>query len=103
MVSVVIANGAYFGGGMKIAPAAVMDDGLADILVLGDLSRGELLTQLWQIYPGVHVHHAKVAWLRGRDVKVEVEGSTSLDLDGELFGGGPYHFALLPGLLPVQL
>jgi YegS/Rv2252/BmrU family lipid kinase len=101
LVSVVVANGRYFGAGMKIAPRAEMDDGLMDVLVLGNFSRAELLAQIWKIYPGVHLGHAKVAWLRGRHVEVAPRAPTHLDLDGELFGPGPYTFSVLPGALPL--
>jgi YegS/Rv2252/BmrU family lipid kinase len=101
LVSVVVANGRYVGGGMKIAPRARIDDGELDVLVLGDFTRGELLTQIWKIYPGVHLSHSKVAWLRGSRVDVDPLGPTRLDLDGELFGPGPYSFTILPRALAV--
>lgn len=101
LVSVVVANGRYVGGGMKIAPRARMDDGELDVLVLGDFTRSELLAQIWKIYPGVHLRHSKVAWLRGRRVDVDPLGPTRLDLDGELFGQGPYSFTILPRVLAV--
>jgi YegS/Rv2252/BmrU family lipid kinase len=99
VVSVVIANGRYFGGGMRIAPRASMDDGLLDVLILGDFSRGELLAQIWKIYPGVHLSHSKVAWLRGRSVELHLHGPSQLDLDGELYGEGPYRFSILAAAL----
>jgi YegS/Rv2252/BmrU family lipid kinase len=101
LVSVIVANGRYFGGGMKIAPRARIDDGELDVLVLGDFSRGELLTQVWKMYPGVHLGHSKVAWLRGSRIDVNPLEPTNLDLDGELFGRGPYSFGILPGALAV--
>lgn len=100
-VSVVVANGRYFGGGMKIAPSASMDDGLFDIFVLGDFNRIELVSQIWKIYPGVHVGHRKVLWRRGRRIEIDVDRQTRLDLDGELRGPGPYQLDIHPGALRV--
>jgi diacylglycerol kinase (ATP) len=101
LVSVVVANGRYFGGGMRIAPKASMDDGLFDVVVLGDFSRGQLLTHIWKIYPGVHLRHSKVAWTRGRRVEVEPLAPSHLDLDGELYEHGAHDFNILPSALRV--
>jgi len=40
--SVVVCNGASFGGGMRIAPGARPDDGVLDVVRLGALGRAEL-------------------------------------------------------------
>ena len=101
VVSVVVANGRFFGGGMRIAPQASPADGLFDILVLGDFTRTQLVGQIWKIYPGTHVRHPKVLWRRGAEVRIEPESPMHLDLDGELSGAGSYHFSLLPRALRV--
>jgi YegS/Rv2252/BmrU family lipid kinase len=102
-VSVVVSNGRYFGGGMKIAPPALMDDGLLDLMILGDFRRVELIRQIWKIYPGVHVTLDKVLHVRARTVSVEAEGSGLLDLDGEV-GGDPTCVAVnLPGALRLLI
>lgn len=95
-VSIVIANGAFFGGGMKIAPAALVDDGLLDVVVLCDFTRSELVSQIWKIYPGVHIGHPKVRVARGRVVEIDVEGVPQLDLDGELYEQQPDKFSVPP-------
>jgi diacylglycerol kinase family enzyme len=100
-VSVVAANGRYFGGGMKIAPAARMDDGLLDLLILGDLGKLELARQIWKIYPGKHVSHPKVMHLRASAVTVTTRGESLLDLDGELGGKGSCSATVLPRALTV--
>jgi YegS/Rv2252/BmrU family lipid kinase len=100
-VSVVVANGRYFAGGMKIAPMARMDDGALDVLILGDFRRLELASQIWKIYPGVHVKHDKVMHVRGPSAEVETAGASLLDLDGELGGNGSCTVHLLPNALRV--
>jgi diacylglycerol kinase family enzyme len=100
---VVAANGRYFGGGMKIAPNATMDDGFLDVLVLGNFGRLELVRQVWKIYPGVHIYHDKVLHTRGRQARVESRSSGLLDLDGELVGTPNSTVTLLPGALTVLL
>lgn len=99
--SVVIANGSYFGGGVKIAPMAVPDDGILDILVIADITKRDLLSQLPHIYRGTHVRHPRVFCFRGREVIVEGEGPLPLDIDGEHPGDGPLRARVEPGALRV--
>ena len=48
--SIVIANGQYFGGGMWVAPGARLDDGRLEVVVIGDVSRAEVLTNIPRLY-----------------------------------------------------
>jgi YegS/Rv2252/BmrU family lipid kinase len=100
-VSVIVANGPYFGGGMRIAPPASVDDGWLDVVVLGDFSRRERITQIWKLYPGAHLRHKKVLWQRALETQVDSDGTTYLDLDGELYADRDFHFSVLPGALRV--
>jgi diacylglycerol kinase (ATP) len=68
---VAVANAPAFGGGMRIAPHARMDDGLLDVLVAGPLSRPELLAVFPRVYSGGHVTHPACTVLRSRTVLVE--------------------------------
>lgn len=68
---VAVANAAQFGGGMRIAPDARMDDGLLDVLVAGPLSRAELLAVFPRVFSGGHVTHPACTVLRSRSVLVE--------------------------------
>jgi diacylglycerol kinase family enzyme len=88
LVSLVVANGRYFGGGMKIAPPARIDDGALDIVLLGDLSRVDLVSQIWKLYPGTHLRNPQVHWMRGTEVTFEPVSAGQIDLDGELYQGG---------------
>ena len=86
---VAIANGAYYGGGMRIAPTARVDDGHLDICIVGDISRLTAVRQLPNLYRGTHVKHAQVTMGRGREVTIEGNSSTLIHLDGEPFGSLP--------------
>ncbi|HCW50986.1 MAG TPA: lipid kinase [Clostridiales bacterium] len=101
MNSVVVANGRFFGGGMEIAPQAVMDDGLFDIVVLGNISRLELVANISRVYRGAHLDHPKIALWRGREVTVRSQDTVLLDLDGEQPGRADAVFTILPGRLEV--
>lgn len=101
VATAVVANGSYFGGGVKIAPAATPDDGLLDIVVVGDINKLDLITQLPRIYRGTHVRHPKVSTYRGREIVVDAAKPLPLDLDGEFPGFGPFHVRLEPAALEV--
>lgn len=101
LVSLVVANGQFFGGGMKIAPPARTDDGELDIVLLGNLSRVDLVSQMWKLYPGTHLRNPQVLWMRGTDVTFIPESTTQLDLDGELYAGGPSRISIQPRALRV--
>jgi len=80
---VVIGNGRYFGGGMKIAPHVEMDDGLFDIVILHSLTKKDLLLNLPRVYRGTHLGHPCITSLRGRNITVSSTGNALLNLDGE--------------------
>ena len=48
--TIIIANGRYFGGGMHVAPLAKINDGVFDIIILGDFSKAELIANIPKIY-----------------------------------------------------
>lgn len=95
-----IANGAFYGGGMQIAPAARADDGQLDLCLVGDLSRLEALRQLPGLYRGSHVGHPRVAFHRFRTLCIEGDPAP-LHLDGEPFGSVPLEVSVEPGALLV--
>jgi YegS/Rv2252/BmrU family lipid kinase len=99
--TVLVSNGKYGGGGMLAAPDADLSDGLLDVLTIGDFSKPDLLWSLPRIYRGTHLSHPKVTMKRGRVVEIFSEDALSLQADGELLGGLPARFSLLPGSLNI--
>jgi diacylglycerol kinase (ATP) len=96
---VAIANGEYYGGGMRIAPGASIDDGRLDLCIVGDVSRATALRQLVNLYRGTHVRHPQVEQARGRVIEVAGDAATLVHLDGEPFGHLPLRVELRPGQL----
>ena len=103
MYEVLAANGVYTAGGMKIAPEAVPDDGLLDVVAIGDFTKPEFLTTFPKIYRGTHVRHPKVEVLRAATVSVESPSTLPVVLDGEQPGTTPATFESVPGALRLRV
>jgi YegS/Rv2252/BmrU family lipid kinase len=102
--TVAVANGQYFGGAMQVAPHAELDDGLFDVVALGDFHFGDLLRSGRRIYQGSHLSMAKVSHRRARVVEAEPidpGAIVELDVDGENLGRLPARFEILPGALSI--
>ncbi|HEV2913864.1 MAG TPA: diacylglycerol kinase family protein [Pyrinomonadaceae bacterium] len=100
-----VANARYFGGGMKIAPRAVLDDGRFDIITIGDLGALRILANAPRLYLGTHlsmeqVNHAYAARVEARPVPKEAR--VAIEVDGELPGRLPATFEILPSALRVR-
>ncbi len=96
-----IANGAYYGGGMRIAPEAKPDDGLLDVCVVGNISRLTAIRQLPNLYRGTHVRHPAVTIRSGTSISVAGDAATRAHLDGEPFGGLPLRVTLSPASIDI--
>jgi diacylglycerol kinase (ATP) len=103
MHDVVVANGRYFGGGMMICPEAEPDDGRFDVLLIGDLTKRDLLLTLPKTYRGAHLPHPKAELLRGSMVTVDAAEPLPIELDGEQPGTTPARFDLVPRALRVRV
>jgi YegS/Rv2252/BmrU family lipid kinase len=103
MHDVVVANGRYFGGGMMICPEAEPDDGLFDVLLIGDLSKRDLLLTLPKTYRGRHLPHPKAELLRGANVEIEAPQPLPVELDGEQPGTTPVRFDVVPKALRLRV
>jgi diacylglycerol kinase (ATP) len=103
MHDVVVANGRYFGGGMMICPEASPDDGRFDVLLIGDLTKRDLLVTLPKTYRGKHLPHPKAELLRGATVTIDANEPIPIELDGEQPGTTPARFEIVPRALRVKV
>lgn len=87
----VAANLPRFGGGMKIAPDARIDDGLIDLVLVREVSRAELLRIFPKVYTGRHVGHPAVSIVRTRRAAI------TLDREMTIYGGGEPLRPVVPG------
>jgi diacylglycerol kinase (ATP) len=100
---IVVANCQYYGGGMRVAPRAAPDDGLLDVLVIGDVGRVENARGLRKIRAGTHLEedNPKLRFARARRVEVSSSEVVRVEADGELPGALPATFEVLPGALEL--
>jgi YegS/Rv2252/BmrU family lipid kinase len=100
-----IANARYFGGGMKIAPDAKLNDGLLDVIAVGDLGTLEILTNVYKLYLGTHLGMQKVRHALARTIRasaIDADDQVLVEIDGELLGTLPATFEILPRRLRVR-
>ena len=103
MFDVVVANGRFFGGGMQICPEAEPDDGLLDVLTIGDVTNRDLVQTMPKIYRGTHLPHPKAELLRGATASVSTDVPIPIQLDGEQPGTTPVRFEVIPGALRLRV
>ena len=103
MIDAMVANGRYLGGGMMMLPEAEPDDGLFDVLLIGDVTKRDLLFTLPKSYRGKHLPHPRLEVLRGRVVTVDTDEPLPIELDGEQPGTTPARFELVPRALRVRV
>ncbi|MSQ23850.1 MAG: diacylglycerol kinase family lipid kinase [Chloroflexi bacterium] len=98
---VIAANGPYYANGMRMAPDARMDDGLLDVVVIGDVDKLDLLWNLPRAFSGTHVEHSDVSVYRVRRLTLDSPEGGLVQADGEVVGELPAEVDLLPGALRV--
>ena len=99
-MAVFVANAEFFGGGMRAAPGADVDDGLLDVTVIGPVPRTTLLRLLPSLYTGGFVRHPAIERFRASEVVVDGDGLIGSG-DGERLGDVPLRVAAEPRALHV--
>ncbi len=100
--AIAIANGKYFGGGMKIAPAAQIDDGKFQLVILGDIGLVDALMHTPKIYTGQHLSHPKIETQNITWAELTSDDEVLLDLDGEPLGILPLRVQIVPAAIRLK-
>lgn len=95
-----VGNGSRYGGGMRICPDALPDDGLLDVTWLGAVSKPTFLRVFPSVFRGTHVEHPAVRTFRGRSLRIAAPGQIAY-ADGERIGPLPVEIEIRPGALRV--
>jgi len=99
LYNVVIANGRYVAGGTMIAPEALIDDGLLDIVLIPENAAGDLALVAAQIMLGKHLTSEGVVFRRAAKVSVRSDPGIWFNVDGEPVGNEPAVFEVMPRAL----
>lgn len=97
---VAVGNGTSYGGGMRVCPGAVIDDGSLSVLVLGKVSKPTFLRVFPRVFKGTHIEHPAVTERQARTVRISGAGQVAY-ADGERIGPLPATVAVRPGALHV--
>lgn len=101
-----VANSRYFGGGMKIAPDAKLNDGVLDIVNIGDLKTAKILFNAYKLYNGTHLSLDEVKHTYAKRVEVSPFNKGEeihIETDGELPGRLPAVYEIIPEALKVRV
>jgi diacylglycerol kinase (ATP) len=105
-VNFCVANARYFGGGMMIAPDAKINDGLLDIVNIGDLSTARIMLRGYTLYRGTHNSLPEVNSMTAKKIEVSASDDLTeirLETDGELPGRLPATYEVVPAALRVRV
>jgi YegS/Rv2252/BmrU family lipid kinase len=99
--SVAIANSRAFGGGMYLAPDALLDDGCFDVVMIEQAAKLHYLWDLPKVFRGAHVHSPNVRVLRASEARIAAERPFTMYADGDPIGELPVRVRSLPGAVIV--
>jgi YegS/Rv2252/BmrU family lipid kinase len=101
-LSLIVAGGKYFGAGMQCAPMARPDDGMLEVITLGDFGRMELLFKVRRFFSGTYLNDPKVRHRSARTIEAASDEPVLLEMDGELVGALPVEIRVLPSALAIR-
>ncbi|HHP7236987.1 diacylglycerol/lipid kinase family protein [Longibacter sp.] len=103
--NIAVANARYFGGGLQIAPHAVVDDGVLDVVLLDNVPFRRLLRDARRIYAGEHTGLPYIRPLRARSLTIVPTGTNPvfLEMDGDPVGQLPATFQVIPDAVNIHL
>jgi YegS/Rv2252/BmrU family lipid kinase len=99
--SVAAANSTTFGGGMRLAPDASLEDGEFDIVMIGDSGKLHYISNLPKVFKGTHVENEEVRIVRARSLELNASRPFALYADGEHITDLPASLRVLPKALSV--
>jgi len=98
---VVLANSGAYGHGLQIVPSARLDDGLLDVLIVGDQPRRAVVSFMREAEQGTHVQRPEVSLSTAREVTLSADRPLPVCGDGDELGQLPVTVRLRPGALQI--
>ena len=97
-----VANAQSYGGGMRIAPKARLNDGLLDVCLVTAGSKWQFVKAFPRVYKGTHITHPDVVMLRAKEIRIESETDLPILVDGEIVGTTPAEFTVSPHAVTIM-
>ncbi|NLI93944.1 MAG: diacylglycerol kinase family lipid kinase [Peptococcaceae bacterium] len=98
-----VCNGQFIGGGMQIAPHALLEDGFLDVIAIKDITKLKLFTSFPLIYKGKHIDLPEIEIYRCRSIIMQTPDTAIIEVDGEIIGTSPKEFSILPQCLKIRI
>ncbi len=102
LLSLIAANGCYFGAGMHCAPMARPDDGLLEVISIGDFGKTEIILSLPRFISGTYLGKRRIKHLSVKTIELSCAEKMLLELDGEPVGTLPATLGILPRALQLR-
>lgn len=97
ILAVIMANGVYFGGGLGIAPRALLDDGMMEVVILGKVSIWDYFKNLHKVRKCISLSHPQAFYNQSSHIKIEtLQQDVPVDIDGEFGGYLPLQAEIIP-------
>jgi YegS/Rv2252/BmrU family lipid kinase len=103
VTTLAVANGKFFGGGMKVAPDADVSDGQFDVTIWTGYGLGDFVLKSAGVYSGEHVKWAGTRTLRCKKMTAKSAEKVLIDCDGEQPGTLPCTMTILPGAIRLKV
>ncbi len=100
--TVAVANNCFYGGGMKVAPDAVLDDGELDVVTIGEVGKLRFLLNLPKVFKGTHVQEEEAvkSW-RTHSIEIDASRPMTVYADGDPVAELPARIRILPAALKI--
>ena len=100
---IVVGNGQYYGGGMKISPRSYPGDAVLDVLVFKG-PKSDSFTMIPKIYRGDHIPNDHVEEFRVKhELTIEADRPLPIEADGEILGTTPATFRMIAQPILMKL
>jgi len=99
--SIHVCNGRFAGGGMMFSPNSELNDGVLDVVLLGDFKVFNFIVESKTLYTGKHIDNPKVQLFKGKEIRISSENDVSLEIDGETPGVLPARFKVVEKSLKI--
>ncbi len=100
---IIICNGKFLGGGMQVSPHSLLDDGILEVITIGDMGRLEVVLNTPRLYNGTILEHPKVREYHIRTATIEPRQTMLIEADGEVLGPGPVTVHVRPAALRLRV